>query len=105
MTFEFASLLCHKNRNVHLGFQRGFIWSFNKVSFESSTEVQCMFDFHPNDPQWYKYLTHKARKKRRRYSNFRPSLKVGLFIWGFNMFKVGGFNGYSTNDSFFAERT
>jgi hypothetical protein len=75
-TFEFASLLRHENKKVHLGFQRGFIWCFIKVSFEFSTEVRRMFHFHPNEPKRYKYLMHKARKWRKKIFQFSAVTKI-----------------------------
>jgi hypothetical protein len=68
-------------------------------------EVRRTFDFHPNEPKWYKYLTYKARNKKKRIFKFSAVTKVGKFISGFNVFKVEGFNGFSTNDSFSAKRT
>jgi hypothetical protein len=46
--------------------------------------------FHPNEPKWYKYLMHKARKKKKifKFSGITKSWKVHLgfqrgFIWNF----------------------
>jgi hypothetical protein len=48
-TLKFAALMGHVNGNVHLGYQQGFIWRFNKFSFEFSTKL--MFDFWHNKPK------------------------------------------------------
>jgi hypothetical protein len=52
--FKFSAVT--KSRKVHLGFQRGLIWNFKKVSFKFSTEFRLIFDFYPNEPKWDKYM-------------------------------------------------
>jgi hypothetical protein len=67
---------------------RNFIWGFNKVSFEISTEYERMYNFGPKELKRYNFFILYAMKKIKikSHSNLRPfkHMKVRNFIWGFN---------------------
>jgi hypothetical protein len=53
---------------------RHFIWGFNKVSFEISTEYERMCNFRPKELKRYNYFILYAMKKIKikSHSNMRP---------------------------------
>jgi hypothetical protein len=67
---------------------RHFIWGFNKVSFEISTEYERMCNFRPKELKRYNYFIIYAMKKIKikSHSNLRPfkNMKERHFIWGSN---------------------
>jgi hypothetical protein len=68
---------------------RHFIWGFNEVSFEISTEYVRMYNFWPKELERYNYFiiyTMKKKKKKNSHSTLRPikNMKLRHFIWGFN---------------------
>jgi hypothetical protein len=65
---------------------RHFIWGFNMVSFEISTEYERMCNFRPKELKRYNYFVIYAMKKIKikSHSNLRPfkNMKERHFIWG-----------------------
>jgi ribulose bisphosphate carboxylase small subunit len=67
---------------------RHFIWGFNEVSFEISTEYVRIYNFRPKQLERYNYFIIYAMKKIKikSHSNLQPfkNVKVRHSIWGFN---------------------
>jgi hypothetical protein len=71
----------NKKKNSHSNLRpfknmkvRHFIWGFNKVSFEISTEYERMCNFRPKELKRYNYFILYAMKKIKikSHSNLRP---------------------------------
>jgi hypothetical protein len=68
-----------------------FVWGFNEVSFEISTDLGRTFDFRPNPSGINIWHSKRDQKKKKKIFFFASVRKIEMFIRRFKGFNEASF--------------